>query len=271
MHAALIVAGGLLLSLVCRFGWWFYRQWPKLRREAELVSTCGYLPPAPTPTAQKEMDAMVRLFLFTNVGQVDIEGGDQLAVPGPKMLLFRHSSALDAFVIPEVIRRCVPDRLIHPARYMTGRGNFRAVWGLIGLLIARWGGFSADTRTGHGGPAVDVSVEVLRSGQLLVMAPQGRTHLDGEIGDIKTGAFRIARKAAAVIGVPVSMTCANVEYGRYAPHWMQRMPEALAYLLQIFCFWYFHAGVKVTLQTISSADLPADDEEAKRLLLKTMA
>ena len=138
-------------------------------------------------------------------------------------------------------------------------------------MVGPLGAFAANLDRGKGAPALRAAIRVLRSGQSLVMWPEGWTYLDGKIGPFKKGAVRIAKQSAEELGdatyiVPVSLT-----YGKYPGAKIMRLPIKLQYLLLVAGFPFFRRGVKVVIgKPIASNALPENDTEATELLKTTI-
>ena len=147
----------------------------------------------------------------------------------------------------------------------------RSFAGLPTLLVVHFGGFAVDTTSGKGGPARDVAVRVVASGQRLVMFPEGAMYLDGVSGPFKKGAVRIARAAAKASKKPVYVVPIRIIYGRYPGAWIHRFRAPWSYLLMMVWSCVVRPGATVIVgQAIASTDLKGDDASATETLRSTL-
>src|SRR5262249_5951888 len=124
-------------------------------------------------------------------------------------------------------------------------------------------GFAVDTTSGKGGPARDVAVRVVASGQRLVMFPEGAMYLDGVSGPFKKGAVRSARAAAKASKDPVGIVPIRIMYGRYPGTWIHRYHAPWSYLLMMVWSSLVRPGATVIVgKAIRSTDLTGDDAAA---------
>lgn len=236
---------------------------PKIRRikaYADELARCGYLAPPPTERATKWMQRIARLLVFIQVGRLKIVGAENLdKVDGPMIVTPNHPHWADTCVMPLVVNR--------PARYMAARGVFTFARGLGGVIIGPMGAFAADLTPGKGGPAREAAVDVVASGQMLVMFPEGWAYLDGKLGEFKKGAVRIGRAAAEEIGRPTYLVPTYLRYGKYPGSWIRKLHPMWEYLLVFLLFPIYRRGCTITIgEPISSDDLPADVGEATAFL-----
>lgn len=252
------------LGLLGLFGWVYFRYlapgFRRLRAYIDELSTCGCLPPPPSPRAVRFLYNFARVVTWIQVGKVKTIGLENLNLPGPKMVTPNHPHYVDPGVIVLLLNR-------QPARYMAARGVFRFGFGLGSLIAAPTGAFPVDLTPGKGGPAREAGVRVLTSGQTLVMFPEGWAYLDGSLGPFKKGAVRIARQAARQLKDTVHIVPVYLRYGRYPGSWIKKLSPPLEYLFVFLMSWYYRRGVTAVIgKPISSSDLPADDAAATELL-----
>ena len=92
-------------------------------------------------------------------------GREHLGTPAPRIIAANHVHWIDPFLLGFVLDA--------PARYMAARAVFRFGGGLGALVVAPWGAFCADLRTGRGSGAIAAAITALTSGQTVVMFPEG--------------------------------------------------------------------------------------------------
>ena len=113
-----------------------------------------------------------------------------------------HQSYADPPAIASVIR----GRFAFMAKQELFQGNV-----FFALLIRALGAFPV-VRGARDGSAIDVSVEKLKKGRILVIFPEGTRSKDGTIGKAKSGVALIA----AMARVPILPVC--IVYGREKKH-----------------------------------------------------
>ncbi len=124
-----------------------------------------------------------------------IEGKENLPASGPVILAANHRSFLDSIFIPLVVRRRVT--FVAKAEYFDDPKSawfFRAV----GQIPIRREGGSASER------ALDSAMDVLRSGGVFGIYPEGTRTRDGLMHRGHTGVARLALRSGAPI-VPVGL------------------------------------------------------------------
>jgi 1-acyl-sn-glycerol-3-phosphate acyltransferase len=260
--ALLFIPGALTVYLLVKF----YRWLPGARKYMANMQTCGFLDDPPDANGQARLMRLSRFFVWLFVGRVQIVGIENLdKVDGePCVITPNHPSFLDIVVIPYAINR--------KARFMAARGVMRMFCGTGSLLVGPVGAFCCDLDRGKGGPALKAAVQVLVTGQRLVMFPEGWTYLDGRMHRFKKGAVRIARLAQEGLGKPSYLVPVGLEYGRYPGEWILRLPIQAQYAILILLFPLFRNGVKVTFgEPIASSALPSDDSVATTMLEERVA
>lgn len=130
--------------------------------------------------------------LATSAAGIDlrIEGEEHLWSHRPAMFIFNHQSGIDAPLIAKMLRRD-----------FTGVGKKEIRKNpIVGPIFSAAGMVFVD-RANHENAvkALAPSVEALRQGLSLVMAPEGTRSTGGELGPFKKGAFHVAMQA----GVPI--------------------------------------------------------------------
>ena len=125
--------------------------------------------------------------------QVEVEGLENVPRSGATSLMINHVSYLDPIVVTASI----------PFRYtvsLSKSENFRIP--LVNWFLAQWGNYPIN-RGQYDRKALVQTIELMKSGQLLLMAPEGTRHPEG-LQPAKDGLAYVATKADAVI-VPTAI------------------------------------------------------------------
>lgn len=252
-----------LAAIAALLVWRFSPVRQRARQYIQKVQTCGYLAPPPSWKGVRRLQRLAKALIFIQVGKVKIIGQENLsAVPGPYIVTPNHPHWADTAALPILMNG--------PARYMAARGVFTFAGGLGGLLVGPMGAFCADLTKGKGGPAKDAAVEVLTSGQRLVMFPEGWAYLDGRLGEFKKGAIRIAREAAVKLKKPTYVVPVNLRYGKYPGTWITKLPPPLEYFLVFMLFFMFRRGLTMVVGKPVAIDQFSTDDAAATEQLKKM-
>lgn len=126
--------------------------------------------------------------------RLTVSGLENIPPSGPTILMINHISALD----PGLCMGAVTHRFVIP---MTKVEN---TYHLVGRLAVWWWGSYTVTRGEPDRKALLNSIELLKSGQLILIAPEG-TRQQGGLAQPKDGLAYIATKADAVI-VPTGIS-----------------------------------------------------------------
>jgi len=131
---------------------------------------------------------LIRNIGFRLLAKVEVHGLENIPPTGPCLLMMNHISGLDPIACVGVItnRHIVP---------MSKRENLRVP--ILGLFIRMYGAYSVD-RGEADRRALLNSIELLKSGQLILIAPEGTRHPEG-LARPKDGMTYVAVKADAVI------------------------------------------------------------------------
>ncbi len=127
--------------------------------------------------------------------RVKVEGKHHLPRSGPVILAANHRSFLDSIFIPMVVRRRVT--FVAKAEYFDARKTAWFFRGVGQIPIRREGG-SASER------ALESAMDVLRSGGVFGIYPEGTRTRDGLMHRGHTGVARLALRSGAPI-VPVGL------------------------------------------------------------------
>jgi 1-acyl-sn-glycerol-3-phosphate acyltransferase len=129
-----------------------------------------------------------------------VEGMENIPGDGPAILASNHLSFSDSFFLPLMVPRRIT--FLAKADYFTGRGLkgwfSRAFFTSIGQVpIDRSGGRASEA-------ALRKALEILNSGELLGIYPEGTRSPDGRLYRGKTGIARMALEAGVPV-IPVAM------------------------------------------------------------------
>lgn len=140
---------------------------------------------------------LIRTVGFHLLAKVETEGLAHIPAQGPTILMMSHIALID----PVVCIGVVTERFVIP---MTKIENAEDPF--FGLLVKAYGAYTV--RRGEvDRAALRNSIELLKSGQLILIAPQGTRQPEG-LTEPKDGMTYIATKADAVI-VPTAMSDAD--------------------------------------------------------------
>lgn len=137
---------------------------------------------------------LIRGVGFTLLCKVDVSGLENIPGDGPAILMMNHISAID----PVVCLGAVTNRFVIP---MTKIENVRNP--LSGMLVWAWGAYTVN-RDEVDRAALLNSIALLKSGQMILIAPEGTRHPEG-LAEARDGLAYIATKADAAI-VPAAVS-----------------------------------------------------------------
>ncbi len=152
-----------------------------------------------------------RLILPLVFREIDIQGIEHLPRRGPVLLAPTHRSRWDALIIPRSAGRPTTGRDI---RFMVSANEMR---GLQGWVIWRCGGFPVNTDQ-PGVASVRYGVDLLASGEMLVVFPEGGIFRDQQVHPLKVGPAWMAVQAAAQGDEPVQVVPIGLAYSQPYPH-----------------------------------------------------
>jgi 1-acyl-sn-glycerol-3-phosphate acyltransferase len=134
-----------------------------------------------------------------------VRGLDNVPASGGAILASNHLAVIDSFVLPLVLSRKI--RFIGKAEYFTGtgiKGRLKAGFfrGVGTIPVDRGGGKASEA-------ALRTGLQVLESGNLFGIYPEGTRSPDGRLYRGKTGVARLALEAGVPV-IPVAMIDTNV-------------------------------------------------------------
>jgi 1-acyl-sn-glycerol-3-phosphate acyltransferase len=136
---------------------------------------------------------LIRL-VFPIVFKLEITGLENVPAVGSSLLMMNHITLLD----PVLCMGAVTSRFVIPMTKVENLEN-----PLTAPFVRMWGSFSI-TRGEVDRKALMNSIELLKSGQLILIAPEGHRHPEG-LSQPKDGFAYIATKADAVI-IPAAIS-----------------------------------------------------------------
>jgi 1-acyl-sn-glycerol-3-phosphate acyltransferase len=133
-----------------------------------------------------------------------VEGRDNVPDSGPAIIASNHLSFSDSIFMPLMVKRKVT--FVAKAEYFTGKGI--KGW-LTKMFFVGTGTIPVDRSGGRAArAALDTQLEVLRSGNLAGIYPEGTRSPDGRLYRGKTGVARLALDSGAPV-IPVVMLNAD--------------------------------------------------------------
>ncbi|AZA08309.1 lysophospholipid acyltransferase family protein [Corynebacterium pseudopelargi] len=128
--------------------------------------------------------------------QITIQGAEHIPADGPGLIACNHTSYMD-FIYAGIPARLRAKRLV---RFMTKREIFEVKG--VGMLMRAMKHIRVDRAAGAA--SLEEAVRRLESGQLVGIFPEGTISRDFELGQLKSGAVRIAQAADAPL-IPMAM------------------------------------------------------------------
>ena len=132
--------------------------------------------------------AFIRALGFKVLWHVDVTGAENIPDGGPAIIMMNHISALD----PILCMGAVTNRFVIP---MTKIENARNP--LFGFFVWWWGSYTVN-RGEVDRKALVNSIELVKHGQMILIAPEGHRHPEG-LAEAKDGLAYVATKSDAVI------------------------------------------------------------------------
>jgi 1-acyl-sn-glycerol-3-phosphate acyltransferase len=142
--------------------------------------------------------SLMRSLLIRQIGfrlvKMTVTGAENIPDSGPAIAMINHTAAID----PGLVMGAVMNRFVIP---MTKIENTRHP---LGWLAVKWWGAYTVRREEVDRKALTNSIELLKSGQLILIAPEGTRQKNG-LNHPKEGMTYIATKADAVI-IPAAIS-----------------------------------------------------------------
>lgn len=139
-----------------------------------------------------------------------VTGQENVPETGPAILVCNHTSAVETFVLPAMLRR----RVTFPAKAeLFGKGGGPAKR-LVAWFLTAVGQLPMDRSGGRASAgSMDGVLTVLREGQLLGIFPEGTRSPDGRLYKGKTGVARLVLQARVPV-VPIGLRDTRLKRSR---------------------------------------------------------
>ena len=148
---------------------------------------------APAYTVGQKLAIATLRPVFNAIVHVEIEGLDNIPATGPAILMINHVAFLD----PVMLIACVRRRIVP----MSKIENLRLPG--VNLLIGLWGAINVK-RGEVDRAALRQAIEALKTGHLLLMAPEGTRSKSGELQEPHDGIAFVATRTGALV-IPVGI------------------------------------------------------------------
>ena len=143
---------------------------------------------------RRALRAFIRALGFKVLWRVDVTGMENIPDDGPTIIMMNHISMID----PVLCMGAVTNRFVIPMTKIENMSN-----PIIGPFVRWWGAYTIN-RGEIDRKALTNSIELVKHGQLILIAPEGHRHPEG-LGEAKDGLAFIATKADAVI-IPTAIS-----------------------------------------------------------------
>ncbi len=130
----------------------------------------------------------IRNLGYRFLANIDITGLENIPPSGPVIVMMNHLSAIDPIVCMGAVR----ERFVIPMSKIENSKH-----PLLGFFVWAWGAYTVN-RSIIDRAALMNSIELLKSGQMILIAPEGTRHPNG-LELAKDGMTYIATKADAII------------------------------------------------------------------------
>ncbi|GAB4508698.1 MAG: hypothetical protein OHK0046_01900 [Anaerolineae bacterium] len=134
------------------------------------------------------MRSLIRTIGFTLLAHPTVTGQENIPDSGPTILMMNHLSLID----PVVCIGAVHHRFVIPMTKIENLHN-----PLFGLLVRAYAAYTVD-REAVDRKALENSIALVKSGQMILIAPEGTRHPEG-LAPAKDGLTYVAVKSNAVI------------------------------------------------------------------------
>lgn len=137
---------------------------------------------------RKFLRGFIRWLGFRVLWDVQVTGTENIPDSGPAIIMMNHISAID----PVLCMGAITNRFVIPMTKIENAQNW-----FFGLFVWWWGAYTVN-RSEVDRKALVNSIELIKSGQMILIAPEGTRHPEG-LAEAKDGLAFIATKANAVI------------------------------------------------------------------------
>jgi 1-acyl-sn-glycerol-3-phosphate acyltransferase len=174
---------------------------------AEVRRDASWEPPWINKTIYSFWQLLGRFVVFPFLFRVNVAGVDRVPDEGAIIVASNHFTNFDPILTGSYIRRYLT--------FMAKRELVESL--LVGWLCRQWGVLPV-SRDGMDLAAVRQMLRILRSGQAMVMYPEGTRSRDGRLHEPQPGAAYAAMKLGAPV-IPVSI------WGTEAFSWRRRLTK----------------------------------------------
>lgn len=145
-------------------------------------------------TRRRFLRFLLRTLGFTLLAKIDqIEGLENIPKEGSGILMINHIAFIDPIVVLHVMQRDIVPLAKSEVYEYPVVGIFPKLWGVIPVQ-----------REGFDRQAVQRVLDVLRSGEIVLVAPEGTRSHDGQLAQGKEGIAYLASRSGATI-IPVAI------------------------------------------------------------------
>ncbi len=161
----------------------------KLATAQETMSVEEYIAKQPTYTTKRIwIRRFIRLVIFKLLCKVEVTGVENVPDAGSSAIMMNHISLLD----PVLVMGAVTHRFVIPMTKVENLAN-----PLLRPFVQWWGAFSVN-RGEIDRKALNNSIELMKSGQLILVAPEGTRSPEG-LKEPKDGLAFLTTKANAML------------------------------------------------------------------------
>jgi len=153
------------------------------------ASVQEYIARQPSLTWRRNLlRGFIRLLGFHVLWNVHVTGAENVPDDGPAIIMMNHISAID----PILCMGAITNRFVIPMTKIENAQNW-----FFGFFVWWWGSYTVN-RNEVDRKALVNSIELIKSGQMILIAPEGTRHPEG-LAEAKDGLAYVATKANAVI------------------------------------------------------------------------
>jgi len=153
------------------------------------ASVQEYIARQPSLTWRRNLlRGFIRLLGFRVLWNVNVTGAENVPDDGPAIIMMNHISAID----PILCMGAITNRFVIPMTKIENAQNW-----FFGFFVWWWGSYTVN-RNEVDRRALVNSIELIKSGQMILIAPEGTRHPEG-LAEAKDGLAYVATKANAVI------------------------------------------------------------------------
>lgn len=153
------------------------------------ASVQEYIDRQPRLTLRRNLlRGFIRLLGFRVLWDVKVTGAENIPDSGPAIIMMNHISAID----PILCMGAITNRFVIPMTKIENAQNW-----FFGFFVWWWGSYTVN-RNEVDRKALVNSIELIKSGQMILIAPEGTRHPEG-LAEAKDGLAYVATKANAII------------------------------------------------------------------------